>query len=392
MALKKKTTKVSKKKDLIDDNSGVYGLIFAIISAFLFITLCWYAYIYFVEQSTDKGIVYIKADKTPFKIITDDPGGMKNDYTEKKVFNRITGQKENLSKNVNILEQERPVDKEEIAKIAQQNSLLKEEEYQDAAKTILTPIIRLSQEEDEKEEIEQVETFDDLVALVNDDQNDEADPQIFEGYGDDDEDDVAKEEVNQDRPADNALEINQVFASISNKIAGNDNKSLQEKEEVKSSSKPSKNIPQNVKVALKPDSLLLAPRQNIIEDAKVEVEKNDKTGSNKTTITFAKAPKSLKKSSSPSKVEVSDSSKTLPGFYVQVSSHTKLQDLETAWSTFKNRFSNIVSGANKNVNEANINGTKFYRLSFGPFSDKTQAQSKCSSIKVQGRDCLIKFY
>lgn len=345
-----------------------YGLIFAVITILLFITLCWYAYIYFVEQSTNKGIVHIKADRSPFKVIPEDPGGMVVKYTGKKVFDKITGASEDLTSGIKIIKEESPVSKEEIEKIIVENSSLGEEEYRTAAKTILNPILKMAKNKDVVKKEEEVKTFDDLIEIVNSKE-------------------VRRDEKVVDKDEkENIAVINDAFKSITQKVSG---KKGEEKLKEKSGESRQRLSNGNVKITLKPKTLLTSPNENILSNAKVKSEKDKDTGKSKTTITFDRAPKSLIKNK---RVKKMSSSKTAPGFYVQISSHTKLSDLETAWSLFKNKFSTIIGGKRKNVTEADIKGTRFYRLSFGPFKTKQQSQSTCDSIKVKGRDCLIKYY
>lgn len=344
-------------------NSGsLMGIIFAIMSAAILITLCWYAYIYFVEQSTGKGVVYIKADRSPFKIMPDDPGGMIIEYTDKKVFDRITGDAEDLKSDLKIIEEERPMEKDEMERIAKENSIYDREEYKNAAKAILNPIVKKAKKED-------VISADDIK--ISSEDKEEFENLVEEIANQEDE----KKEVN----------IKEVFKSITNKVTGG--RSEEEVERTEAKAIPTIDIPKNIKIVSKPDDLVISYLEKkdgiMVEDADVKFEKDAETGKNKTTITFKRPPKSLAKKGS---------AKTLPGFYVQISSHTKLSDLETAWSIFERKYSSVVGAAKKNISEADVSGKKFYRLSFGPYKTKQQATSKCKLLKSKGRDCLLKYY
>ena len=150
------------------DHNHYYGLVFAVFTAMIFITLCWYAYIYFVDQNTREGVVYIKADRSPFKVIPEDPGGMVVEYKDKKVFDKITGDSENLTEELKILENEEPLGKAHIMQIVEKTDLEKEE-YEQAARTILEPILkRAKQDEIENEDLsgDSPTTFEDLVEQI----------------------------------------------------------------------------------------------------------------------------------------------------------------------------------------------------------------------------------
>lgn len=88
--------------------------IFAAISVILFISLCWYAYNNFISGTKRGEAVYIKADKSPFKVKPSEEGGMKIAYKDKQIFNTITGTEEKLDSNVNVIKEEEPITKNKV--------------------------------------------------------------------------------------------------------------------------------------------------------------------------------------------------------------------------------------------------------------------------------------
>lgn len=401
-----RTNKNAKAGNNSDNSSKNLGVVFAIISALLFITLCWYAYIYFVDQNTQKGIIYIKADRTPFKVVPDNPGGMVIEYTDKKVFDRITGASEKITrKNVAVIEEEKPLNDGQINALAMKYSNLDQEEYQNAAKVILEPIVKEAKQNGDDVEVAAAANYSvrkkSVINLENikADSNKELedDKKGFEDIVNEVSsvnnvitNDNAKEKAEEGSSENsNKNDIKEAFEDISNKMNG--------KADGDKKAKPINSVvKEGVKVTRKPSKLLISEpdKQEVVAVNNVDVKSttDKKTGKSKTTILFGKnKPKSLSKSK---KVDVDKSStgKTAPGFYVQVSSHTKLSDLEKSWKIFKRKYGQVVSDANKNITKASVNGKQFYRLSFGAYKTKIQAQSKCKSLKAKGRDCLIKYY
>ncbi len=116
---------------------------------------------------------------------------------------------------------------------------------------------------------------------------------------------------------------------------------------------------------------------------KAEVKKE----ADKTVVKFKEVPKSLGGGAN-----AAASSSGSGSFYVQVSSHSSRAEAESAWGKISSRYSSEVSGKSKNITEANVSGKTFYRLSFGPFSDRSAASTKCGILKAKGQDCIIQKY
>jgi len=438
---------MTKKKQEDKNSNGYYGLLFVTFTGLFFIAICWYAYLYFVGQKTRDGMVYIKADRSAFKIVPEDPGGMVIEYKDKLVFNKVSGEKEKISKNIKVIEDEKALSEDEISHLAAKSEL-EQEEFEEAAKVILEPIMKKAKEvekrlQNEDSESEPSITLDDLMNRIESNKGENefvdapADVSAFDEFdisfgnqlennnaiiepaeqikikSTEDQIELKEVKLKELSPAEisdiedsknleeskRAEELKEAMKNINNrivkKVTGIDEAKIENEERFKL---PTIEVPQKISSFSKPKDLLLPSKTESLgainmANADVKVEKNEDTGKNKTTITFNKSPKSLnKKPKAAPAAKRPSSSKTKPGFYVQVSSHTKMKDLETEWARFANRFATDVKGHERNVTEARVNGRKFYRLSFGPFSSKQLANRKCSTLKSKGADCLLKFY
>jgi len=64
---------------------------------------------------------------------------------------------------------------------------------------------------------------------------------------------------------------------------------------------------------------------------------------------------------------------------------------KTAWANLQTAHSNLLGGETLNIEAADLGerGT-FYRVRFGAFDAKADANAVCTALKAQGQDCLVK--
>ncbi|MDX1949025.1 MAG: SPOR domain-containing protein [Rickettsiales bacterium] len=291
--------------------------LFAFVALGLFLTLCWYAYSYYINSQKSDGVYYIKADKSAFKVKPEDQGGMEISNQDKQIFNAMKGASENIDESLNVVE----TGGEDIVKI------------------------NLPDENNKKTE------DGGLVSAV--------------------ESEAKKIESNLDEKAKEKLEIVQ---KENEKLIKEAEKIIDVQKEIKlidQQSAPKESIGDSMEKDLKAE----VSAEKKVESVSKTQDKN--TGVNKTTIALKSSNKEVVGGK---------------GFYVQISSHKSVADLEAGWGRFLKKFPNGNDGKGKNISEAIVNGSKYYRLSFGPYKDKPSAVSKCVSLKAKGQDCLIQVY
>ncbi len=312
-----------------ENQSSLFLPVFAIVALGLFLTLCWYAYNYYIDQQKKGDVYYIKADKSPLKVKPDNPGGLVVENQDKQIFNAMVGNAENLDGKINTVEAEEPASKEDIANA-----------------------VKVSAGGGSDDEVP--EEFKDT------------DTQISEEAA----------QINLPGADDNKTEgktIGQAPVVVDN--------------ETKADVKAEPEVTPEVKVeAVDPEVKKEAPKNDYV----VTKEKDEATGANKTTVTL-KADEKPAKAAAPAPKSMGGKVGG-KGFYVQISSHKNMADLEGGWKKFSSKFSSVYSGVSRNVTEATINGAKFYRLSFGPYSDRNAAIAKCTTLKAQKQDCLVQAY
>ena len=322
----------------------------------IFFILCWYAYSYYHQQNNINNIIHIKADTSPIKVLPDDPGGMKVEHKDKNIYGRIIGAEEKIPAKVKIIEDVDQTSKEEIIEMATRQSKDGLESQNSGSDYQITSIGH------------NVRANDKLGSLIEDISSE------VEGS-----DKKAKEYVSPKSLEQTLLEQTNDKAEENEENTNVEPSSFEIKKQV------SENVAKlsRIRVFKKPEiKVNLAGFDN----AKVTIESDKNTGKRKTKIKLADVPKSMKKSSS------NLVRKTGAGYYVQISSHTSMADLEDAWNDFKRKYSSFVANSSRNVTNASVSGKKYFRLSFGPFSSKNTASLKCGALKQKGKDCLIKKY
>jgi septal ring-binding cell division protein DamX len=92
---------------------------------------------------------------------------------------------------------------------------------------------------------------------------------------------------------------------------------------------------------------------------------------------------------SPESAGASTSSAPTDGRYaVQMAAFTSEQAARNAWSTYQERFPEILSGQRLLLQNAEINGQMYWRVRTGPFAERSAAQSLCDRLKAREQSCL----
>lgn len=78
-------------------------------------------------------------------------------------------------------------------------------------------------------------------------------------------------------------------------------------------------------------------------------------------------------------------------YLIQLLSVRSESAAKTAWANLQTAHSDLLGGETLNIEAADLGerGT-FYRVRFGAFDAKADANSVCSALKAQGQDCLVK--
>ncbi len=313
-----------------DDNnsSSIFLPVFAIVALGLFLTLCWYAYTYYIDQQKKEGVYYIKADKSPLKVKPDNPGGLVVENQDKQIFNAMVGDAENLDGKINTVEGEAPASSEDIAKAVQAGFA-------------------------ENAVPSDLKDTDVKIELPNDISKSE----------------IPKDVVAAEKPVEQPKET--VKSEVEKTVAAESEKKEELKEAVVTKAKPDEKaimVTKEKDAATGKDKTIVTLK----EDVKPSIP----------------APKSMGGKA----VVVSAPASGGKGFFVQISSHRTTADLEGGWKRFSSKYSAVSAGASKNITEATVNGVKFYRLSFGPYASRQSAIDKCKALKVKGQDCLVQAY
>ncbi|MBK1668345.1 hypothetical protein CKO28_09895 [Rhodovibrio sodomensis] len=75
-------------------------------------------------------------------------------------------------------------------------------------------------------------------------------------------------------------------------------------------------------------------------------------------------------------------------FAVQLAAFTSEQAARQAWSSYQQRFPDILGGQQLLLQNAEVNGQMFWRVRTGPFADRSAAQSLCNRLQAEDQACL----
>ena len=353
--------------DDLDDQSksgskfadGLLLPIFAVAAVFLFIVLCFYAYNNVMKNKDNDQVVVLDGDNSDFKVTPENPGGMEVEHTDKAVFNTVTGQMENTEGGLKVESTENPVSQEQLA----------------AEATGTTSEIPVPATEGETSTV----TLNSDGAASDNDENTRSVT-------------VAEDEsptvptITNTSPNTDKLEVlkSEIATAANEQATDNSASEVKAPEEIKIASEEKPIQPEKIVLS---EGSKQAPKNDNMVKAEVKKETDKKTGESKTVVNFKEMPKSMKKA--PASVGSAGGS---GAFYVQVSSHSSRSEAEAAWSSIKTKYSAEIGGNAKNISEATVKGKTYYRLSFGPFSDRGAASTKCGILKAKGQDCIIQRY
>ncbi len=78
------------------------------------------------------------------------------------------------------------------------------------------------------------------------------------------------------------------------------------------------------------------------------------------------------------------------GFRVQIGSFQDRAAADAAWARIAPKHQAVISGTQKHIKQADL-GAKgtWYRLQFGPYATRAEADSACGKLKAAGQDCLV---
>ncbi len=322
---------------------GLLLPIFAVAAVFLFIVLCFYAYNHVMKNKNSNEIVILDGEESDFKVVPQDPGGMEVEHTDKAVFNTVTGEVENISaEGVNVEQQEAPVSQEQLAASSEGTVATIEVPTKEGE----TATITITPEEEKAPAPAATEEAPAVVA-----------------------EDAAPEAVKLEAaPA-----------------ATEAPKTEEAPKETAAPAEATTPAPVEIKESAKTSD----SSKPIEADVKKETDKT--TGESKTVIQFREPPKSMSGKTAPS--SIGSSSAAVSGkYYVQVSSHATKSEAESAWTKLNSKYSAEIDGHGKNITSAEVQGKTFYRLSFGPFGDRSAASTQCGILKAKGQDCIIQKY
>jgi cell division protein FtsN len=358
---KQNTSKNTRKRNLkVKSSSGGEGksLLIMTLSAIgvisAFALLSWYAYNHYKDLNNPKGIIYIKADKSPFKIKPEDPGGLKIDYREKEIFGVFSDKKEDFSKEIKKIEDSKPLTKDEIFERAknkaQQEKLKAEQEERKLAEAKVAEQKAIEAEKVKSESKQRKIIINDDSLVASKDKRSSEEAEILNMFARDG--DVSSKEGN--------IEVNSSVEVP--KIEGEQKYS-------------------NLDIAkvTKPNKLSLPGE----EPEKKEVIKLERDPDTKRAI-----PRSMRTAKT-SDFLTSKKSSSDKKFFVQISSHKNMDELERSWLDFKSRFSEFTSSYKREVQEVLVSGAKFYRLGYGSFDSSSKAKSSCQKLKSKGHDCFV---
>ncbi len=75
-------------------------------------------------------------------------------------------------------------------------------------------------------------------------------------------------------------------------------------------------------------------------------------------------------------------------FAVQIAAFQSEQAARNAWSTYQERFPEILSGQRLLLQNAEVDGQMYWRVRTGPFADRASAQAVCDRLKARDQSCL----
>jgi cell division septation protein DedD len=75
-------------------------------------------------------------------------------------------------------------------------------------------------------------------------------------------------------------------------------------------------------------------------------------------------------------------------YAVQIAAFQSEQAARDAWSTYRERFPEILGGQRLLLQNAEVDGQLYWRVRTGPFADRAAAQALCDRLKARDQSCL----
>ena len=75
-------------------------------------------------------------------------------------------------------------------------------------------------------------------------------------------------------------------------------------------------------------------------------------------------------------------------YAVQIAAFKSEQGARNAWSSYQERFPEILGGQRLLLQNAEVDGQMYWRVRTGPFADRSAAQSVCQQLKARDQSCL----
>ena len=77
-------------------------------------------------------------------------------------------------------------------------------------------------------------------------------------------------------------------------------------------------------------------------------------------------------------------------YMLQLASVTSQADAEQGWAAIKAKHQGILGNLGLTVQQAEVNGTNYFRIQTGPFPNQATASDLCAQLQAQGQDCLVR--
>ena len=75
-------------------------------------------------------------------------------------------------------------------------------------------------------------------------------------------------------------------------------------------------------------------------------------------------------------------------YAVQIAAFQSEQAARSAWSSYQERFPEVLGGQRLLLQNAEVDGQTYWRVRTGPFADRSAAQSVCDRLKARDQSCL----
>ena len=77
-------------------------------------------------------------------------------------------------------------------------------------------------------------------------------------------------------------------------------------------------------------------------------------------------------------------------YVLQLASVTSQAAAEKGWAELQQTHPALLRDLSLDIEQAEVNGTLYFRIRTGPFPNITTAKDMCAQLKAQNQDCLVK--